>query len=85
MESGALGLDDVESLINKKVFATIPDDWQTMSAAINLGESLMDRGPKSKVRAAIRALAQQIHDPDGAETPEPEKKSGLLTKIFSEA
>ena len=84
-ESGALGLDDVESLINKKIFATIPDDWQTMSAAINLGESLLERGPKTKVRAAIRALAQRIHDPDGFETPEPEKKGGLLTKIFSEA
>ncbi|MEE9293638.1 MAG: hypothetical protein V3W34_01565 [Phycisphaerae bacterium] len=84
-ESGPLGLSDIEGILNKKVFTTIPDDWQTMSTAINLGETVIQRGPKTKLRASIRALAQRIHDPDAVETQESEKKSNLLAKIFSEA
>lgn len=85
-EAGPLLISDVEATLGQSVFATIPDDWATVSSAINLGEPLISRGPKSKVRMAIRELAERIHSPDGEdEGKEPAKKGGsILSKIFSE-
>jgi pilus assembly protein CpaE len=84
--SGTLSVADVEATLNTKVFATIPDDWETVSAAVNYGETLCQRAPKSRVRQAIVDLAQQIHSP-GAEPDEKStnKKGNLLSKIFSDA
>ena len=78
---------DVEATLNKKIFASIPDEWATVSSAVNLGESLITRAPNSKVRMAIQELAQRLHDPDGqsAEKDENKKSRTLLSKIFSEA
>ncbi len=84
-DSGPLGVSDVEGTLNKPIFATVPDDAPTMSNAINLGETLAERGPKTRIRAAIRDIAAFIHDPDGAAVvKDPSRKGGLLTKIFSE-
>lgn len=85
-ESGPLMSSDVEATLGKSIFATIPDDWTTVSSAVNLGEPLITRGPKSRVRGAIRELAERIHSPDQQEDKEAAKKGGrLLSKIFSDA
>lgn len=86
-ESATLPASDVEATLNKKIFFSIPDDWTTMSAAINLGEPLSTHGPKTRVRSAIRELAERIHMPAStAAGPEESAKkgSGLLSKIFSD-
>ena len=86
-ESGPLAISDVESTLNKRIYTTIPDDWPTVSAAVNLGEPLCSRGPKTKVRAAIRELAERIHLPAGTDDSGHSSKRGnrLLAKIFSDA
>lgn len=86
-EAGSLVAADVEATLGQKIFASIPDEWATVSSAVNLGEPLMTRAPKSKVRLAIQELAQRLHDPDGQSVEKDvNKKSGtLLSKIFSEA
>ena len=86
-ESGSLVAGDVEATLGKRIFASIPDDWATVSAAVNLGEPLVTRAPKSRVRLAIQDLARRIHQPDGQPVDQVVcKKSGaLLSKIFSEA
>lgn len=89
-DAGALMLSDVEATLGKRAFFSLPDDWTTMSSAINLGEPLVTRSPKSKLRAAIRELAERIHTPTGpaddSEEKESTKKGGrLLSKIFSDA
>ncbi len=87
-ESGPLTRSDVEATLDKDIFATIPDDWATVSSAVNLGESLSTLGPRTKVRAAIRELAESVHTPDGAKNDDKnanKKGSRLLSRIFSEA
>ncbi len=87
-DNGPLTVADVEATLDRKVFATIPEDPTTVGAAVNLGEPLMTRDPKAKVRTAIRDLAVQIHAP---ETVAPEASEGsrmgsrFLSKIFNEA
>ncbi|HNQ21691.1 MAG TPA: hypothetical protein PKK06_01205 [Phycisphaerae bacterium] len=87
-ESGHLSLQDVESTLGLEASVVIPDDWATVSGAINLGEPLLEHGPRSKVRAAIQELAQRLHNPQGPSDEKKKEEAGkgsLLNKIFSRA
>ncbi len=84
-DSSTLQVDDVVSTLSKSVFAEIPDDWQSVSGAINLGETLESFSPKSKVRAAIREIAEQLHDPSSQSDDKYAPKKGLMGRIFSNA
>jgi len=82
-ESGHLTVKNVSETLGLKVFASIPDDWATVSGAINLGEPLRDHGPKSKSRMAIEEIARRLHDPDGESLDDEGQKKGLIGRIFA--
>jgi len=84
-ESGHLEIEHVEKTLNKKIDYRVPDDWKTVSSAINIGSPLIECAPKSRVRAAIRELAESIAHPEavGLSSNRNEAKSGLLGRIFS--
>jgi pilus assembly protein CpaE len=83
--SANLSLEDVREAMNLSVYTALPDDWPTMSGAINLGEALASYAPKSRIRLAIRDLAERLHSGDDqADETEDHRKGGLLSKIFSD-
>lgn len=84
-DSGHLGISQVEQTLNRKVVYQIPDDWRAVSGAINVGATLLDAAPKSRVRTAIREIAEAIASPDEASAKKNEKGSGLFGRIFSGA
>lgn len=59
-DAGFLEAADVETTLNRKIEWTLPDDWKAASTAINMGSSLMDYAPKSKLRQAYQKLALAI-------------------------
>jgi pilus assembly protein CpaE len=82
-ESSSLSVADVETTLDKMVFATLPDDWLSVSGAINLGEPLARAQPRSKVRLAIQELAQRLQNGgDKAGELVGSRKGGILSKIF---
>ena len=64
-DAGHLSPSQVAETLGLDVFASIPDDWQTVSAAINLGEPLRSHSPKSKVRIAQQEVAGAYIDRKG--------------------
>lgn len=80
---GSLTLGDLAGALNLSVFATIPDDWLTVSSAINLGETLLTHGPKSKVREALQEIAQRLHTPEGETDDKDTRKKSLMGRIFA--
>ncbi len=89
-ESGSFSIEDVESTLGIKVFATIPDDWATMSNAVNMGEPLIMGAEKSKVRLALVDLAERLHNPvwqadDNEDNDGAKKDRTLFSKVFSQA
>jgi len=82
-ESAHLEIGHVEETLKRKIDHQIPDDWKTVSSAINMGASLAEFAPKSKVRAAIRELAEHIADPEGATSEAAAGKGGFFGRIFS--
>lgn len=82
-DASVLSVADVASTLDLSAFATIPDDWQTVSAAINLGETLQQHGPKTKVREAIQEIAQRLHSPVSETDDKGTQKKGLIGRIFA--
>jgi len=82
-DTGHLQIPHVESTLNKKVDYRIPADWRTVSSAVNLGRPLAQHAPKSRVRAAIRELAESIVSPE-RETVSTDSaaKGSLLGRFF---
>lgn len=89
-EAGHLSVQNVSETLGMDVFATVPDDWDSVSGAINLGEPLLSHSPKSKVRMAIQEIAARVHrqqsdaDDKGSRDAAagPAKKS-LIGRIFA--
>lgn len=73
-----LNIQRLEKSLGHKFIACIPDDWKSVSEAINLGEPLLTNAPNSKSREAIRALADTIY---GGAT-EADKGEGLFGRLF---
>lgn len=82
-ESMTLSVEDVAETLSLPPFATIPDDWPTVSGAINLGETLQNYSPKSKVRQAIVEMAERLHHPEPGSDEKDTRKKGLIGRIFA--
>jgi pilus assembly protein CpaE len=81
-ESGHLSVQNVTETLGLEVFDTIPDDWEAVSGAINLGEPLLTHSPKSKVRMSIQEIAARFHRPVVV-ADDKEPKKGLIGRIFA--
>ncbi len=84
-ESGHLEIPHVEKTLNTKVCYEIPDDWKTMSAAVNMGVPLAECAPKSRTRLAIRSMAESILAPPEQEEAATAESRGFFGRIFSGA
>ena len=69
-ESGYLEQDDVETTLKRKMDFVLPDDWKTSANAVNMGAPLLLHAPRSKLRLAYKAIAQELAN-DGAQTDDP--------------
>lgn len=62
MENDEISLKDVETLLKKKVYWTIPNNYFALMASINKGELLSDLNPSSNVAQSYRDLAVNVSD-----------------------
>lgn len=81
--SGHLSVTDLTSTLGLEAFATLPDDWETASGAINLGEPLLTHSPKSKLRLAIQEIAQSLYRADEQTDEKDAPKQSLMGRIFA--
>ena len=80
-ESAHLELDQVESILKRKILATIIDDWKAVGCSINVGRPLKDGYDRAKVRQDIVDLAQRIHCPEKL-NEQKGKSAGLFGKFL---
>lgn len=76
-----ISLDDVRSHFRRPVFAEIPNDYQFVSAATDLGHPIGTDAPSSKARTAIAEMARKLAPEYATKSPE-KKSSGLFDKIL---
>lgn len=82
-DAAHLTVDNVTETLGLKAFASIPDDWSTVSGAINLGEPLLNHSPKCKVRLSLKEIAERLHTPDPQANESDANKKGLIGRIFT--
>jgi len=56
-----LSVDDVETLVSRKVYWSIPNDYEPMSTGIDRGVPAVQHAPRSKVAKSYLDLADRIH------------------------
>lgn len=83
-DSGHVTVEHVSETLGLPVFATLPDDWSTVSGAINLGEPLKTHSPKSKIREAVQEIAHRLHNPGEHADDKEARKKGLIGRIFAQ-
>jgi len=81
-ESGHLDVEQVETILNRPIFAALSDDWKTVSASINIGQPLKLYAERSKIRQEIQELAERIHTPEKFANVELAKKGSLFGRLF---
>ncbi len=81
--TGHLSVSDVTETLGLEAFASVPDDWESASSAINLGEPLLIHSPKSRLRIAIQEIAQRLHTPETPTDDKDGRKPGLIGRIFA--
>ncbi len=81
--TGHLSIGDVRKTLGLEVFGSIPNDWETASNAINLGEPLMTHSPKSKLRMAIQEIAERLHAPEPRTDDKGARRPSLIGRIFA--
>ncbi len=85
-ESGHLEIPQVEKTLGKKIAHQIPDDWKTVSSAINIGSPFSEIAPKSRIRSAIREIAEALAHPENSVPgPKTNGKPGLFGRMFTAA
>lgn len=84
-DSGHLSVKDISDTLSLPAFASIPDDWASVSGAINLGEPLLTHSPKSKARMSIEEIAARLHGPEQEADDKETRKKGLIGRIFTSA
>ncbi len=72
--------EDVTEHLGTSVFAVIPNDYQTVQAALDFGRPLLNESPDSPVRKAIAEMAGRIYRGDFASA---KSKSKRKTGVFS--
>lgn len=82
-ESGHLELDQVEAILNRKMFAAFSDDWKNISASINIGQPIRQYHDRSKVCRELRHLAMMIHSPKKAAACS--KRGGILGRLLNKS
>jgi pilus assembly protein CpaE len=80
-ESAHLSVEQVETILSRKMFMVISDDWKSVSSSINIGQPLKVEYARSKVRQEIRALAMRVHDPELAAAKEGQR-GGIFGKLL---
>lgn len=83
-DSAHLEVEQVETILGRKVFAAISDDWKSVSSSINIGQPLKLYNERSRVRQEIMNLARTIHRPESSAVGA-SKKGGLLGRLFGKA
>lgn len=81
--SGHLSVADLTATLGMEAFASIPDDWETASGSINLGEPLSTHNPKSKLRMAIREIAESLYGTNEHSDQKDAPKQSLIGRIFT--
>jgi pilus assembly protein CpaE len=78
-KNSIISLQDAEKGIEKRIFWTIPNDFQTASSSINQGKTLADVSRKADITQSIREMASKLEQRPDTHV---DKKSAISWKFM---
>ncbi|WP_022662269.1 AAA family ATPase [Paucidesulfovibrio longus] len=60
LKDGDIGAQDMEEILQKRIHASLPEDYRAVLSAMNQGRSLAEAAPKSPLSRAVDRLARNI-------------------------
>jgi pilus assembly protein CpaE len=79
----ALGLKDIENVLQQPISYTLPSDFPALNEAINQGEPLGTMAPRSKLWRRLEQLAGELASPASvASEAQRVARPGLLHRLF---
>ncbi len=74
---------EVEAHFQRPIFATIPNDYRHVQAALDLGAPMCSESPDSPARQAIHGIAKRLfNDETSADNSSASQSGGLLSRIL---
>jgi len=81
--TGRITKKDLEELIKKPVFASIPNDYQFVARSLDFGRPIAALDRNNPVRAAIRKMASRIVSGSGSKDVGKTPRRSLLGRLLS--
>jgi len=81
--AGRLTIKDIEEMIQKPVFACIPNDYQFVARSIDFGRPVASLDQGSPVRTAIRKMAQKVAVGATSEVAQKQNRRGFLGRLLT--
>jgi len=81
--SGRITAHDLENLIKKKVFASIPNDYQFVAQSLDLGKPVAGHERSNPVRREIRRMAKAIVTEAAGDGAGTRQKRGLFGRLLA--
>ncbi|MGE4292477.1 MAG: CpaE family protein [Desulfovibrio sp.] len=60
LKNSDIGTQDMEEILQKRIHASLPDDYAAVLAAMNQGRALAETAPKSPLTRAVERLARDL-------------------------
>lgn len=80
---GEILVKDVEKSLDRKVYATLANDYESVIRSLNSGRPVVLGSPRSAYARDITALARRIAEVEAEDVPEQaEEGTGLLRRLF---
>ncbi len=80
---GRITTKDLENIINKPIFARIPNDYQFVAQSLDFGQPIAGEEKGNPVRTELRKIARQIVTDSGPSELAEEPRRGFLGRFLS--
>ncbi|UCE60907.1 MAG: AAA family ATPase [Phycisphaerales bacterium] len=80
---GRITVKDLEELIKKPIFASVPNDFQFVARSLDFGRPIATLDHNNAVRSAIRKMARKIVSGPGADAKDKGGRRGFLGRLLS--
>lgn len=81
--SGRLTIKDIEDMMQKPVFACVPNDYQFVARSLDFGRPVASLDQGSPVRTAIRKMAQKVVAGTSPESRQKQVRRGFLGRLLT--
>lgn len=80
---GRVTMKDIEDILKKPVFASIPNDYEFVARSLDFGQPIAAVEKQNPVRSAIREIAERVLGDDDQSAVKAESRKGFFGRLLA--